>query len=112
MKKHVNVLWKVWKVWKLIFQIGDTRPERSYNTFIKAGCLPPDYPLRIRTLDFTMMDYSEKLAFMDLKTARAKGKLAEFIRQHERPHPHTRKYRFRAVVKSMALNKRKARGKG
>jgi hypothetical protein len=56
-----------------------------------------------------MRDYSEKLPFMDLKEARAKGKLAEFIRQRERTHPHTRKYRFRVVVKLMALNTPRAR---
>ena len=41
---------------------------------------------------------------MHLKAARAKGKLAEFIRQREKTYPHTRKDRFRVVVKLMALN--------
>ncbi len=50
---------------------------------------------------------------MNLKRARRAGKLAQFIKEHETSHPHTRKYRFRAVVKSMALNKPKAkRGRG
>ncbi|MGD0061582.1 MAG: hypothetical protein ABSD58_19415 [Verrucomicrobiia bacterium] len=53
-----------------------------------------------------------KLALMHLKEARAKGKLAEFIRQREKTHPHTRKYRFRVVVKLMALNKPRANRKG
>lgn len=44
---------------------------------------------------------------MNLKQARRSGKLAQFIQEHKKTHPHTRKYRFRAVVKLMALNKRK-----
>jgi hypothetical protein len=55
------------------------------------------------------MDVSEKLPSMNLKEARAKGTLARFIRQREKTHPHTRKYRFRVVVKLMALNKPRAR---
>ncbi len=46
---------------------------------------------------------------MHLKEARAKGKLAQFIRQREKTHPHTRKYRFRVVVKLMALNTPRAK---
>ncbi len=46
---------------------------------------------------------------MHLKEARAKGKLAQFFRQRERTHPHTRKYRFRVVVKLMALNTPRAK---
>ncbi|MGD0061584.1 MAG: hypothetical protein ABSD58_19425 [Verrucomicrobiia bacterium] len=49
---------------------------------------------------------------MHLKEARSKGKLAEFIRQREKTHPHTRKYRFRVVVKLMALNKPRAKRGG
>ncbi len=55
-----------------------------------------------------MPNYAEKLTFMDLKRARAKGKLAEFIREREKTHPHTHKHRFRAVVKLMALGRAKA----
>jgi hypothetical protein len=46
---------------------------------------------------------------MDLKQARARGKLAQFIQQHRKTHPHTRKRRFRAVVKLMALNTPRAK---
>jgi hypothetical protein len=46
---------------------------------------------------------------MHLKEARARGKLAQFIQEHKKTHPHTRKYRFRAVVKLMALNKPKSK---
>ncbi|HVM62859.1 MAG TPA: hypothetical protein VMV72_18505 [Verrucomicrobiae bacterium] len=46
---------------------------------------------------------------MNLRQARATGRLGQFIRQRERAHPHTRKRRFRAVLKLMALNKRKPR---
>jgi hypothetical protein len=46
---------------------------------------------------------------MNLKQARRSGKLAQFIQEHKRTQPHTRKYRFRAVVKLMALNQPKAK---
>ncbi|HTS19962.1 MAG TPA: hypothetical protein VMP11_20470 [Verrucomicrobiae bacterium] len=46
---------------------------------------------------------------MNLRQARARGRLGEFIRQRERTHPHTRKRRFNAVLKLMALNKRKGK---
>ena len=41
---------------------------------------------------------------MHLKAARASGKLAQFIKEHGKSYPHTRKYRFRTVVRRMALN--------
>jgi hypothetical protein len=59
-----------------------------------------------------MLDQYWETATLHLKEARAKGKLAEFIRQREKTHPHTRKYRFRVVVKLMALNKPRAKRKG
>ncbi|MGD1019729.1 MAG: hypothetical protein ABSA12_10480 [Verrucomicrobiia bacterium] len=55
---------------------------------------------------------AEGLAIVHLKQARAKGKLAEFVREREKTHPHTHKHRFRAVVKSMALGKARGKKKG
>ncbi len=42
----------------------------------------------------------------------AKGKLAQFIQQREKRHPLARKYRFRVVVKLMALNTPRAKRGG
>jgi len=67
------------------------------------------YPIDIRKLSFTMPGCSERLPFMHLKQARARGQLAEFIRERKKTHPHTRKHRFRTVVKLMALNQRRAK---
>lgn len=75
----------------------------------KDGTALSNYPIGIRNMDFTTVCYSEKLRFVDLKRARAKGQLAQFIKEREKTHPHTRKHRFRTVLKSMALNKPKAR---
>ena len=44
---------------------------------------------------------------MILSEARRRNKLAQFIKEHEKDYPHTRKYRFRTVVKLMALNRTK-----
>ena len=46
---------------------------------------------------------------MNLKEARSKNKLAEFIREHEKKHPKASKTAFKRAVSSMALRKKKSK---
>ncbi len=80
----MSALWKVWKVWKLFFWNGKNGPEFSRDFYAKPRLFVAIIPLAYGNWTLRCGIIRGNYRFMDLKQARAKGKLAEFIRSRRR----------------------------